>query len=108
MIFFGEDSLRQAIHEFMIHYHRERNHQGLENRLITPHGDDHLFSKYPIFFHQVLDDLLLMLVDPARNGDDEKGELVESLVHCCRFSESSVSSSNDFNGIEFLHSKGVP
>ena len=35
MIFFGEDSLRQAIHEFIIHYHRERNHQGLENRLIT-------------------------------------------------------------------------
>ena len=36
MIFFGEDSLRQAIHEFVIHYHRERNHQGLDNRLITP------------------------------------------------------------------------
>jgi len=36
MIFFGEESLRQAIHEFVIHYHRERNHQGLENRLITP------------------------------------------------------------------------
>jgi hypothetical protein len=36
MILFGEDSLRQAIHEFVIHYHRERNHQGLENRLITP------------------------------------------------------------------------
>jgi hypothetical protein len=27
MIFFSEDSLRQAIHEFVIHYHRERNHQ---------------------------------------------------------------------------------
>ena len=36
MIFFGEDSLRHAIHEFVIHYHRERNHQGLDNRLITP------------------------------------------------------------------------
>ena len=36
MIFFGEDSLREAIHEFVIHYHRERNHQGLENRLLTP------------------------------------------------------------------------
>ena len=36
MIFFGEDSLRQAIHEFVIHYHRERNHQGLENWFITP------------------------------------------------------------------------
>jgi transposase InsO family protein len=36
MIFFGEDSLRQAIHEFVIHYHRERNHQALGNRLIAP------------------------------------------------------------------------
>ena len=36
MIFFGEESLCQAIHEFVIHYHRERNHQGLDNRLLTP------------------------------------------------------------------------
>ena len=28
MIFFGEDSLRKGIREFMAHYHRERNHQG--------------------------------------------------------------------------------
>jgi hypothetical protein len=25
---FGEDYLRRAIHEFVAHYHRERNHQG--------------------------------------------------------------------------------
>jgi len=37
----------------------------------------HLFSKNPIFFHQELDDLLLMLVHPASNGDDEKGKWVE-------------------------------
>jgi putative transposase len=36
MIFFGEGSLRQAIREFIIHYHQERNHQGLQNRLILP------------------------------------------------------------------------
>ncbi|MBU0618352.1 MAG: integrase core domain-containing protein [Planctomycetes bacterium] len=36
MIFFGERSLRQAIHAFCEHYHHERNHQGLENRLIEP------------------------------------------------------------------------
>jgi hypothetical protein len=36
MIFFGEDSLRNGIHQFLDHYHRERNHQGLNNRLITP------------------------------------------------------------------------
>ena len=36
MIFFGEDSLRTGILEFMAHYHRERNHQGLGNRLLMP------------------------------------------------------------------------
>jgi len=36
MIFFGEHALRQAINAFCEHYHRERNHQGLENRLIEP------------------------------------------------------------------------
>jgi hypothetical protein len=36
MIFFGEHSLRKGIHEFVLHYHGERNHQGLDNRLILP------------------------------------------------------------------------
>ena len=36
LIFFGEASLRQAIKEFVEHYHIERNHQGLGNRLIAP------------------------------------------------------------------------
>ncbi len=36
MIFFGEDSLRRAINEFLVYYHHERNHQGLGNRLIDP------------------------------------------------------------------------
>ena len=36
MILFGEGSLRKVIHEFMAHYHGERNHQGLGNRLIIP------------------------------------------------------------------------
>ncbi len=36
MIFFGEGSLRRAINQFLIHYHHERNHQGLGNRLIDP------------------------------------------------------------------------
>jgi transposase InsO family protein len=34
MIFIGQASLRRAVAEYMEHYHRERNHQGLENRLI--------------------------------------------------------------------------
>ncbi|PYS30549.1 MAG: hypothetical protein DMG11_04840 [Acidobacteria bacterium] len=36
MILFGEQSLRNAIRDFSAHYHGERNHQGLDNRLITP------------------------------------------------------------------------
>ena len=36
MIFFGEGSLRKGIQEFGLHYHGERNHQGLGNRLILP------------------------------------------------------------------------
>jgi transposase InsO family protein len=35
MIFFGEDPLRQAIAEYVEHYHVERNHQGPGNRLIA-------------------------------------------------------------------------
>ncbi len=34
MIFFGEASLRRALKEFGHHFHHERNHQGLENRII--------------------------------------------------------------------------
>jgi Arc/MetJ family transcription regulator len=33
---FGEDALRNTIREFVTHYHLERNHQGLDNRLIVP------------------------------------------------------------------------
>jgi transposase InsO family protein len=36
MIFFGERSLRKATREYAAHYHRERNHQGIGNRLIEP------------------------------------------------------------------------
>ena len=36
MILFGEASLRKAIQEFLGHYLKERNHQGLQNRLINP------------------------------------------------------------------------
>jgi transposase InsO family protein len=36
MIFVGQTSLRRAIGEFIAHYHMERNHQGVENRLLQP------------------------------------------------------------------------
>ena len=36
MIFFGERSLRNAVRQYLVHYHGMRNHQGLENRIIDP------------------------------------------------------------------------
>jgi transposase InsO family protein len=36
MILLGEDALRIAVREFVAHYHRERNPQGIGNLLILP------------------------------------------------------------------------
>lgn len=40
MIFFGETLLRNAVRDFLAHYHGERNHQGMGNRILVP--DDEL------------------------------------------------------------------
>ena len=36
MVFFGEKSLENALSSYLTHYHAERNHQGLGNRIIEP------------------------------------------------------------------------
>jgi putative transposase len=36
LILFGEESLRNAVCEFLAYFHLERNHQGLDNKLIQP------------------------------------------------------------------------
>ena len=36
LVLIGEGSRRRAVREFVAHYHHERNHQGLDNRLIRP------------------------------------------------------------------------
>jgi len=36
MIFFSEDALRKAAGEFVLYYHTERNHQGLDHRILQP------------------------------------------------------------------------
>jgi putative transposase len=43
LILFGESSLRTAVQSFVAHYHSERNHQGLNNRLIQAEPD-HLMN----------------------------------------------------------------
>ena len=36
LVLLGENHLRTAVREYVTHYHAERNHQGLEGRLIEP------------------------------------------------------------------------
>ena len=36
LIFFGEESLRMALTEYVSHYHQERNHQGKDNLPLFP------------------------------------------------------------------------
>ena len=36
LILLGERSLRRALHEYVIHYHAERNHQGKDNVILFP------------------------------------------------------------------------
>ena len=38
LILFGEASLQHALHEYVEHYHHERNHQGKGNSLLFPSG----------------------------------------------------------------------
>jgi putative transposase len=38
MIMLGERTLYHAIHQYLAYYYTERNHQGLDNRLIAPEG----------------------------------------------------------------------
>ena len=35
MVILGEKHLRRAIAEYVEHYHRERNHQGMDGRLLA-------------------------------------------------------------------------
>ena len=60
MIFFGEESLRAAIQNFVAHYHHERNHQGLANQLISPEAG-HLGSAGEVKRRQRLGGMQLLL-----------------------------------------------
>jgi len=39
LILVGEASLRRALSELAAHYHHERNHQGVSNKLIVPFAE---------------------------------------------------------------------
>ena len=57
MVLFGEMALRNAVREFLIHYHEERNHQGLDNRLIES-GDEVPCTTGEIACHERLGGML--------------------------------------------------
>src|SRR4030095_11744251 len=40
VVILGERALYYVSHQYLTHYHTERNHQGLDNRLIAPEGVD--------------------------------------------------------------------
>src|SRR5262249_21956351 len=40
MVLLGERALSYVIHQYLAHYHTERNHQGLDNRLIAREAID--------------------------------------------------------------------
>ena len=50
LIFFGEASLRRALREYTMHYHHERNHQGIRNNLLNraANDDQYVFDKSDI------------------------------------------------------------
>ena len=39
MIFLGEEHLCRVVGEYLEYYHRERNHQGLDGRIIEPRSE---------------------------------------------------------------------
>jgi transposase InsO family protein len=70
MIFFGEGSLRRAIHEYVAHYHGERNHQGLDNRIINPDSEH---------FELLLPNRCLRLAHAGCVGQGVVGPVVDTL-----------------------------
>lgn len=64
MIFFGQTSLQHAVQQYVIHYHAERNHQGLENRLPRPTSIGAL-PRHPVRRRQRLGGLLSYYYRPA-------------------------------------------
>jgi transposase InsO family protein len=58
MILFGESSLRHALHEYVEHYHHERNHQGKGNVLLFPTISQDTIRAGPLQCHERLGGLL--------------------------------------------------
>lgn len=57
MIFFGENSLRRATSSYLEYFHAQRNHQGLDNKIIQP-GDEVGRRDGPVKCHERLGGML--------------------------------------------------
>jgi len=57
MILFGEASLRRALTEYVAHYHAERNHQSVDNRLLEP-LDASIAANEAVYRHERLGGIL--------------------------------------------------
>ena len=58
LILFGEASLRHALHEYVEHYHHERNHQGKDNVLLFPASSQDTVRAGPLQCRERLGGLL--------------------------------------------------
>ena len=58
MIFFGRKHLERTLEQYIAHYHHERNHQGLGNKLILGQARNEQFAFEPIEYHERLGGLL--------------------------------------------------
>ncbi len=57
LIFFGEESLRHTLNEYVPHFHQERNHQGKDNVILFP-SEESGNEDAPIRCHERLGGLL--------------------------------------------------
>ena len=58
LILFGEASLRHALTQYVAHFHHERNHQGMDNVLLFPTGNQHAERAGPLQCRERLGGLL--------------------------------------------------
>ena len=58
LLILGERHLRHVIDEYVEHYHTERNHQGLANRLISPQAAKSSSADGPVYSRQRLGGML--------------------------------------------------
>ena len=56
VVLLGEQHLRAAVREFVEHYHEERPHQGLDNKLIVPQAT--VIGTGPLHCHERLGGVL--------------------------------------------------